>query len=230
MECLLSATELRILGGLAFAFIILSVWVEQTAVKVDVNDFKRAGQALQLSGSAATVQIVIGGKESDVRKKLGEGLRRDFVFIFSYVALFVALGLLFSQANVSAAGWLGVAAAVVIIGAGAFDVIENYKSFAILALDKDRITDSLCQTLRTISTMKWVLLFLTVAFEAVILIKLMNWYSLIGVLMILSAVVGFASLRFHTLFTPALLSLGFAVIALGIILLAAPQKILRLIC
>src|SRR5215213_9328659 len=103
MDCFFSTPELRIVGGLALVFLIASIWVERAAVPTDVAGFKRAGMALQLSGTKKIVQSVLGEKDDPVREKLRKSLRRDFVLILSYATLFAALGLLLSQAHVSGA-------------------------------------------------------------------------------------------------------------------------------
>jgi hypothetical protein len=211
-------------------FLLASFWVELVAVKTDIGGFNRAGMALQRSGTKEIVQRVVGEKNNPEREQLRTGLRRDFVLILSYATLFAALGLLLTQAHVSGARWLGIAAVIFILGAAAFDVTENYKTFEILSLEKTNITDSMCRNLFIISTLKWLLLFLAIGSLAVVLLKLLNWYSFIGVLMALSAIAGVAGLRSHRLITPALITLGFAIIILGIIFIFTPQKILRLIC
>ena len=231
MDCLVSHQELRILGGLAVLFILAAVWVEQTAIeRTDLPGFKRAGMAVQRSGTKEIVRSAVGEKNSPHREQLKKGLRRDFVLILTYAGLFAALGLLLSQAHVSGARWWGIAAAISILGAAAFDVIENYKTFEILSLDSASITDSLSRTVRLMSTLKWLLFYLPVRLEGLILIELMNWFSLIGGLMLISAIAGVIGVRSHQLLTPAAVGLGVAVIILGLILLAAPQKILRLVC
>src|SRR6185295_6044338 len=230
MDCLVSNEVLRIVGGLVFLLLLVFIWVGRTAVEVKVDDYDNGGMALQRSGKSETVKQVVGEKNDPVRERLRKGLRVDYVFIFSYAALFAALGLVFSQTHVSGAKLLGLGAVVFILGAAAFDLCENSKIFEILALDKESIDDSLCRSVFIVSTLKWLLFFLTAASLAVIFIKLWNWYSVIGLLMALGAVVGIAGIFSHKLIPPAVITLSLGVFILGLILIAAPQKIMRLIC
>jgi hypothetical protein len=105
-------------------------------------------------------------------------------------------------------------------------MMENYRSLQILSLPNSSITDPLCNALRHVSILKWLFLFLAIVFQAVVLIKLMNWYSLIGLGLIINALAGIAAIRFTQLFPYAVPGFGFFVLVLGIVLVAAPQHFL----
>jgi hypothetical protein len=227
MNYMLTDEALTVVGGLAFVFIFLSLWVGQTAIpRDDLPGFKQAGLALQLSGTKEKIEKIIGPQDSHDRAQLRAGINRDFALILSYASFFVALGLLLSQANTSGAKWLGFASVIVVLGAAAFDMVENYRSLQILSLPNSSITDPLCSALRHVSILKWLFLFLAIVFQAVVLIKLMNWYSLIGLGLIINALAGIAAIRFTQLFPYAVPGFGFFVLVLGIVLVAAPQHFL----
>ena len=225
MNGLITAQEMTVVGGLAFIFIFLALWISQTGIsRDDIPGFKQAGLALQLSGSAEVVKKAVRDENSPDRAILKTSIRRDFVFILGYATFFVALGLLLSQVRTSGAIWLGLASAVVMLAAAGCDFAENYRALHILSLPSNSITDSLCSGLRQIARWKFFLLFLAILLQSVILLKLMNWYSLIGIGLIISAIAGIAGVRFHGLIPFASASLGLPVIGIAVVLVAIPQK------
>ena len=229
MNGLITVHEITVVGGLAFIFIFLALWISQTGIRRDdISPFKQAGLALQLSGSAAVVKKAVDDENSANRALLRTSVKRDFVFIFGYATFFVALGLLLSQVRTSGAMWLGLTSAVVMLLAAGFDFVENYRAWQVLSLSSDSITDPLCGAVRQVSLFKWFFFFLTIGLQSVILLKLKSWYWLIGVGMMLSALAGVVGLRFHGLIPLANGILGLSVLVIAGVLVAIPQKLTRL--
>lgn len=228
MSGVITVNEMTFVGGLAFIFIFLAFWISQTNIRRDdIPGFKQAGLALQLSGKAAIVQKVVGDENSKDRSLLRSSIRKDFVFIFGYAGFFVALGLLLSQVRTNGALWLGLASAVAMLAAAGCDFVENYRALHILSLPTTTIDDAVASKLRRASLLKWFFFFLTIGLQSVILIKLMNWYSLIGFGLLISAIAGIAGLFFHALIPLALISMGLPVIAIAVVLVLRPAKFMQ---
>lgn len=228
MSGVITISKIRVVGGLAIIFIVLALWLSQTSIRRDdIPGFNQAGLALQLSGSAEVVKKAVGEENSPDRELLKTSIRRDCVFILSYASFFVALGLLLSRVRTTGAVWFGVASAVFMLAAAGFDFVENYRAWHILSLSSNSITDSLCSGVRQVSLCKWLFFFLAIGLQSVILIKLMNWYSLIGVGLFIGAIPGLAGLRCHELIQLANIVLGLPVIGLVVVLLVIPRKFRR---
>ena len=231
MNCAVTNVELTIVSALGFVFIFVALWVNQTAIpRTDLPGFKQAGLALQLSGTKEVVRQVVGEMSSPDRLKLRTGISRDFVFIISYTAFFVGVGFLLSFAKTPGAKWLGLTAAFCMLVAATADLRENVRILQILSLAPADITDVICHELRIFSTVKWSAFFLAVGLESIILIKFFNVYSIIGLVMVISTILGLIGLRFTQIFPLAIASLSLAAILLAVIPVAIPDKFLTLFC
>ena len=230
MSGVITVNELTVVGGLAFIFIFLTLWILQTAIpRNDIAPFKQSGLALQLSGTAEKVKKVVDEENSKDRARLKTSIRRDFIFIVGYASFFVALGVLLSQARTSGAVWLGLASAVVMLVAAGFDFAENSRAWHILSLPRNSITDDLCIRLRWYSLFKWFFFFIAIGLQSVILLKttMISWYTPIGIGLMLSALVGIVGLFSHALIPIATGILGLSVIAIAVVLVAIPEKFMR---
>ena len=233
MSCIITNHELTLVGGLGVVFILLAAWMALTSGPPRTNlpeGFKGAVLALELSGNKEAVRQIVDTETSGYREPLRDSIRKDFVFIFSYAAFFVALSLLLSQTNTSVAKWLGPIAAILAVSAAAFDFVENYRMLQVLSTEKENITDVACMGIRNASLLKWALLFLSVLLQAIVLLQLKHIYLLLGIVMTASAIGGIAGLRYYKLIPLAMLGLGVCVIALVIILLVTPSRFLRAVC
>lgn len=232
MNCLITNQELMITGVLAVVLILLSVWMSfGVSKRTDLPaGFKQPGMALQLSGTKEGVTKIIGPENSQHRKELRANISKDFVYIFSYTSFMVALSLVLSQANSPLAKWLGSLAAILVVGAAAFDFVENYCLLQVLSTPSENITDAASSSIRMASLVKWLLFFLAIGVRSIILLQLLNVYALLGVAMLAASIVGIIGLRSHQLLTPAMGVFAVCVIAFALVFLLIPDRFLRAIC
>ena len=232
MNCLITNQQLMITGGLGLLFILVSMRMDCQVVTPTrlPDDFKRAGMALQLSGTREDVLTTLSPQNGQIRTELQASISMDFLFILSYTGFLVALSVVLSQVNRPLARWLGPLAAILIVGAAAFDFTENCRMLQVLSLPIDQITDAAASGIRMASLVKWTLLFLTIGVQSIIFLKLMNVYSLFGIAMLAAAITGLIGLRFHQLITPASIGFGVAVLVLSFVFLFKPDKFLQAVC
>ena len=232
MNCLITNQQLMITGGLGLLFILVSMRMDCQVVTPTrlPDDYKRAGMALQLSGTREDVLTTLSPQNGQIRTELQASISMDFLFILSYTGFLVALSVVLSQVNRPLARWLGPLAAILIVGAAAFDFTENCRMLQVLSLPIDQITDAAASGIRLASLVKWTLLFLTIGVQSIIFLKLMNVYSLFGIAMLAAAITGLIGLRFHQLITPASIGFGVAVLVLSFVFLFKPDKFLQAVC
>ncbi|HXC71740.1 MAG TPA: hypothetical protein VN644_17280 [Pyrinomonadaceae bacterium] len=232
MNCLITNQQLMITGGLGLLFILVSMRMDCQVVTPTrlPDDYKRAGMALQLSGTREDVLTTLSPQNGQIRTELQASISMDFLFILSYTGFLVALSVVLSQVNRPLARWLGPLAAILIVGAAAFDFNENCRMLQVLSLPIDQITDAAASGIRLASLVKWTLLFLTIGVQSIIFLKLMNVYSLFGIAMLAAAITGLIGLRFHQLITPASIGFGVAVLVLSFVFLFKPDKFLQAVC
>ena len=232
MNCLITNQQLMITGGLGLLFILVSMRMDCQVITPTrlPDDFKRAGMALQLSGTREDVLTTLSPQNGQIRTELQASISMDFLFILSYTGFLVALSVVLSQVNRPLARWLGPLAAILIVGAAAFDFTENCRMLQVLSMPIDQITDAAASGIRMASLVKWTLLFLTIGVQSIIFLKLMNVYSLFGIAMLAAAITGLIGLRFHQLITPASIGFGVAVLVLSFVFLFKPDKFLQAVC
>ena len=232
MNCLITNQQLMITGGLGLLFVLVSMRMDCQVVTPTrlPDDFKRAGMALQLSGTREDVLTTLSPQNGQIREELQASISMDFLLILSYTGFLVALSVVLSQVNRPLARWLGPLAAILIVGAAAFDFTENCRMLQVLSMPIDQITDAAASGIRLASLVKWTLLFLTIGVQSIIFLKLMNVYSLFGIAMLAAAITGLIGLRFHQLITPASIGFGVAVLVLSFVFLFKPDKFLQAVC
>ncbi|HVI71058.1 MAG TPA: hypothetical protein VM656_06190 [Pyrinomonadaceae bacterium] len=232
MNCLITHQQLMLTGGLGLLFILIGMRMtcEVGTPTVLHHGFKRAGLALQLPRTREDVTTTIGPENSLIRKELQANINLDFVFILSYTIFLVALSVVLSQVNSPLAKWLGLLAAIFAVGAAAFDFTENCRMLQVLSTPSENITNAAASGIRMASLVKWALFFLVIGVQSIILLKLMNVYSLFGVVMLVAAIVGLAGLRFNQLLPLGSVGFAVAVFVLSFVFLFKPTHFLDKIC
>ena len=232
MNCLLTEREIFLAGVGAFIFILLSLWMNYGEPKrSDLPEgFTRAGLAFQLVGTAPGVKQVLGSSPNDYRPILRRSIQKDFVYIAGYVILFLFLGILITQAGTSATRWVGLLAAISIIAAAVFDLTENFGMLRTISLNPNHITVAMAIGIRRASLFKWGFFFSTMFILGLSLLPRLGFLSIIGALLLVSAVVGFVGLRWHQLIPMSIPPLALALVAIAFSFVIWPTDILRKLC
>lgn len=232
MDCLLTEREILLVGVLALVFNLLSLWMLQGDVKhTDLpTGFKKAGLAMQLVGTADGLRQVLGPSSSTYRPLLRRSIQKDFIYIISYVMLFISLGLVLFLSETRAAKWLGVIAAVSILAAAVFDLIENFGMLRTIQLNPGEITGPMAVHIRQAALLKWGAFFLTMGLLGSSLLLRWSFLPAIGVFFVLSALVGLLGLRYHQMISLAIPLLGIGLLAIAFTFVFFPADVLRKIC
>jgi hypothetical protein len=232
MDFLLTEREIILVGVLAFVLNLLSLWMLQGDVKhTDLpKGFKKAGLAMQLVGTADGLRKVLGPSNSPYRPLLRRSIQRDLIYILAYVMLFVSLGVVLFKMGTSAAKWLGLIAAVSILAAAVFDLIENFGMLRAIALNPEEITGPMAVHIRQASLLKWGAFFLTMGLLGSSLLLCSGFLPAIGVFFLLSALVGLMGLRYHQVISLAVPLVGIGLIAIAVTFVFWPAAVLRKIC
>src|SRR5207249_795927 len=138
-------TKIRVIAGLAFLFILYSVWMGQMTAQGLPDRYSNPVLALELVKNGADIKTIVGPEGGDVRKFLRKSTTKDFGYIVVYAMFFVALSLLLSRMNFSWARWVGWLAAACAVLAAILDVIED---LGMLKAIKGQASDSLANSIR----------------------------------------------------------------------------------
>jgi len=157
---------------------------------------------------------------------------RDFVFIFCYALLYVAVSSLFARRRCPWAVYLACITGVCGVGAAVFDIRENLAILNVLnALDLNQLLDQQAvNAIHTAAILKWELSFVTAALLALTFYGLDLWLSFIGYALTLTAVIGFAGLFYLPLLPWALVPMIIGLILLSIFALIRPRKFVQEYC
>jgi hypothetical protein len=230
MDCIITNLELKAVSLLSLLVVVASIWVTRGEPNVSLPGFPRAGLAFQLVGERQKIVNMLGELGSTTRTDFANTLHKDFVFIVIYGSFFLSLSLIASQANFSAAKWLGVVAVLCVLAAASADLVENYRMLGVLASRKDEITQDMAAGIRQASLFKWGLLFAAFGVLAVIFLLRMNLLTILGGLLALSAMSGFIGLRHPRLIGLALILMTAAILTMSGLFFFMSAKSLRAIC
>lgn len=225
----LDPVQLKFFGGL---LLILLLLVGLAALVGTQEPQPKAGAmlSLELPHSANDVEAIVG-KGQELRNVMRARLVHDSLFFIpGYTFFFLAASWLLSQrTHWSGFIWLGLAAGLCALGVAVCDYVENRHILALLnaPLDQGRDTQSMVDQTRYFSLAKWALSFLTIGLlSALFLWGRPLYVQAVGVLYLLTALVGVMGLFHNPLLGKALIGVLFCIPALAILLLAVPQKFL----
>lgn len=247
MECIVTEREIRIIGGLAFIFAILSVWMTRGEYeRADLPDgFKKQVLAMEFVKTGADIGKILGPSDRDHAAEIRNSMQKDFTYIFAYALFFMALGLLLSQYKVAASWWLGMGAVAFTALAAASDFVEDYRILKVLRLDAP--DDSMAQGIRHPALLKWILLSAAIMLIGIILLlRLTDWKGfqtliiplLVGLPLLLGGLLSLAAVvpGIQGEMSPNLLQFALVkvltpgVLALTLIFLIRPQLLLYGFC
>src|SRR6185437_13784500 len=160
-------------------------------------------------------------------------VQKDFFFIPSYALLMAALGWLLGRGSYKFAIWMGAGIAACALGAAVFDVIENLRIFAVLDVRLADTTQTMLDSLRSASLVKWAFVFLAMALLSPIVFLRRDLFGLwIGpswlvvvfgamaaLAYLLAAVIVLIGLKQHTLIEKASLFMSLALLLTVLLLL-----------
>ena len=236
----------RIVGLLAMLMVAIGIWtstrrdfrpptIEDTAK----SPFKFSHQVIAMEFIQTPEQLpVILGREannstdSQNRLAMRAEMRRDFVFIFFYALLYIAVSLLFARRRCPWAVYLAWVAGVCGVGAALFDIRENLAILNVLnTLDLNQLVDQQAvNAIHSAAILKWALSFVTAALLALTFYGLDNSLSFIGCAFTLTAVIGFVSLFYLPLLPWAFVPLIIGLILLSIFAVFRPKKFVKEYC
>jgi hypothetical protein len=233
MNWIATETGVRIVGGLAFLFILYSVWMGQMSAKGLPDGYTNPVLALELVKRGADIEQIFEAKaanECDVREFLTTSTHKDFGYILVYAIFFVALGLLLSRMNFSWAGWVGWLAATCAVVAAVQDVIED---LGMLKAINGQASNALANSIRYPSLAKWSFLFVFSLLVGLLLIARRDLFVIPAVCFLLAALLGLIGVisnllqpKFYPVFPAALGLMGLGVVILSVAFIFAPEKLL----
>ena len=203
------------------------------------SPFQFSQQVLAMEFLQTPEQLpVILGREannsinSQNRLAMRAEMGRDFVFIFCYALLYVAVSSLFALRRCPWAVYLACVAGVCGVGAALFDIRENLAILNVLnALDLNQLVDQQAvNAIHSAAILKWELSFVTAGLLALTFYGLDNWLAFIGYALTLTAVIGFAGLLYLPLLPWSFVPLIIALILLSIFALFRPREFIEEYC
>jgi hypothetical protein len=224
-------TEVRLVGGLAFLFVLYSLWMGQVKIQGLPGGYPNPVLALELVKNGADIDAINQAEGGKARAFIRGSIFKDFGYIFVYTLFFVSFSLLLSRMNFSwakGAGWIAAACVTV---AAVLDLVENRGMLKAIAGD---VSDSLANCIRYPSLAKWAFLFIFSLLAGLLLVSRRDLFAIPALFFLVAALLGLSGVimnllqpRFYWMFPAALLSLGLAVIFLAITLTFWPEKLLN---
>jgi len=180
--------------------------------------------AVQLGTRPQDVQPIV----LDRRKRHGmrRGLWVDYGFIAFYWLAFVAIAVLVAHRG-GWGRWVGAAAVLAATATALLDVIENIRTFGVLARDRphDVLPAMQLRELRRASLTKWAASALSFALAAPLFVQ-HGRIALVAVALLVLALIGFAGLRWRPLLRVFMLADGLLAAAIAVLFLVWPHAVL----
>jgi len=158
-----------VLGIVALAVLTVAIgaWMEGSKFSPKDGQFSSGFTnhvlAIELVRTNSDVQEIVGELGDPNREVMRGKVQKDFFFIPAYALLFAALGWLLGRSDYRLAIWAGAAIVVCAAGAAVFDVIENLGILRILDLRLIDTTQTMADSVRLASLVKWALVFVAMA-------------------------------------------------------------------
>lgn len=169
--------------------------------------------ALQVARNVKEVDSILGEAPSPDREAMRLKQYADFGFIACYVALYIALAMLFFPG----ARLISATAAASGIAAGVFDVRENLAILRVVDVPLNETTQAMVEAMRMAGLTKWMLAFFTTALFALLLIQdRKKIWRAIGAVDLIAAALGFYGLYDNAFLVWASMALG-----VGLVLMVA---------
>lgn len=230
MDYVTTEQGIRIVGGLAFLFILYSVWMGRMTAKGLPDGYRNPVLALELVKSGADIEQIVKAESGKAAKFIKRSTYKDFGFIFVYALSFIALSLLLSQMNLGrmrCVGWFAAGCAAL---AAILDLAENRGMLRAIA---GEASDSLADSIRYPSLAKWSLLFVFGLLVGVLLLERRDFFVIPAVFFFVAALLGLCGVllnlfrpRYYWAFPAAITSLGIGVLILAVTFAFWPAKLL----
>lgn len=199
----------RTAGWLALACVVMIVLLNGKPAfsnnAVPPRGIQNPVVALEVARDVKEVDSILGDAPSPDREAMRLKQYVDFAFIACYVALYIALAMLFfprARLMAATAAASGVAASV-------FDVRENLAILRILDVPLNQTTQAMVDAIRSAALSKWTLAFFTTAlFAALFVADRRKMWRAIGVVNLLAAALGFYGLYDNSFLVWASVLLG----------------------
>ncbi len=230
-DALSDLTQVRLVGGMAFVFILYSLWMGQLKMEGLPAGYSSPVLALELVKNGADIDAISKAEGGKAIPFLKTSLTKDYGYIFVYTLFFVILSLLLSRMSLSWARPVGWLAATCVILAAILDLVENRGMFKAVSGD---VSDSLANSIRYSSLAKWAFLFIFSLLIGVLLMWRRDLFAIPGLLFLFAGLLGLSGVvlnlmrpKFYWMFPASILSLGGAVVIICIAFVFCPRKLLR---
>jgi hypothetical protein len=225
--------QIRAVGILALLFIVYSLWMGQMKASGLLSGYTNPVLALELAANGAEIDAVNRSENGKVTAFIRRQTSKDFGYIVIYVVFLSCLALLLIELGFEWTKSLGWGAVVCAVLAGVFDVIENLGMLQATATPAGAATDSLANSIRYPSLVKWSLLFFFCLLVGFSLSRLGGWLLIPGLAFLIAAVLGLTGVTLNLLrpksywmFSAAVGFWGLAIIFIAITFTLWPQKVM----
>ena len=224
--------QIRAVGILALLFILYSLWMGQMKSSTLPAGYTNPVLALELAASGTDIDAInrAEGATAFIKKQLA----KDSGYIAIYVVFFSCLAFLFTELISDRSKYLSLAAVVCALLAGVFDVFENRGMHKAVATPIGSATDSLANSIRYPSLVKWALIFVFCLLIGVILSRLQGWLLIPGLAFLIAALLGLSGVtlnllrpKFYWMFPMSISMLGVSIICIAIAFTIWPHKVLN---
>lgn len=190
----------RIVGIFAWALFLIGLGLVVVTIrspKLRPQDTDKVGMpalAMEFADSDAALYRIIGkpGNADPVavqlRERLMQGIKYDYVFIVLYTLLFVGIALTLAQRGGGWGTWVAGAAILTALAAAGFDVMENLRMTRVLQ------EVSLVADVASAGFLKWLFSFITLALLSFAFFGRGGWATAAGVACLGIAALGFVGL------------------------------------
>lgn len=228
MDYVVTEQAVRIVGGLAFLFILYSAWMGQMTAPGLPDGYRNPVLALELVKDKADIEKIM--KAGGAAKFLKQSTYKDFGFILVYALSFMALSLLLSQISSGWMRYLGWAAAGCAVLAAILDLVEDRGMLRAIA---GEASDSLANSIRYPSLAKWGLIFIFALLVGILLVARRDFFVIPAVFLFVAALAGLCGVllnlfrpRYYSTFPVAIVSLGIGILIIAVTLTFWPTKLL----
>jgi hypothetical protein len=222
-----------VVGALAIVLVVVSIWLGQMNSQELPGGYKSPVLAMELPRRGVDIDAINRADGGKARAFILQHLTKDVVFLFSYTVLFVALSLVLSQMSATSARWIGLVAAFLALLTGVFDFLENSRMLEAVGTTPGTATDTLANSIRFWSLIKWSTLYFFCFSVGLILFTRSGWLLVVGIFFLAAAVIGLTGVvsnliepKFYWMFPASTLSLGLATLMIAIQFSLAPSEIL----
>jgi len=224
--------QIRVVGILAFLFIIYSLWMGQMKSSNLPAGYANPVLALELAASGADIDAI--NRAEGATAFIKRQLRKDSGYIAIYVVFFSCLAFLFTELISDWSKYLSLAAVACALLAGFFDVFENRGMRKAVATPIGSATDSLANSIRYPSLVKWALIFIFCLLIGVVLSRLQGWLLIPGIAFLIAALLGLSGVtlnllrpKFYWMFPISISVLSVSIICIAIAFTIWPHKVLN---